>query len=61
MLIFSASLLFGQPLGTKNKNTIGRPIKINSTIMIAAAAAPPVFLLVIELGAGVTFGTVTFG
>ena len=50
-------LLFGQHLGITNKTTTGSKTKTSSTIMIAAAAAPPELLL-LELAAGVTFGTV---
>lgn len=53
-------MLFGQHFGITNKTTTGRTTKTSSTIMIAAAAAPPEFLL-LELSAGVTFGTVTIG
>ena len=61
LLTFFAKLLFGKHLGITNKTKTGSTTKKTSrTIMIAAAAAPPEFLL-LELAAGVTFGTVTIG
>ena len=61
LLTFFAKLLFGQHLGITNKTTTGRTTKTSKIIMIAAAAAPPEEFLLLELAAGVIFGTVTIG
>jgi len=54
---FIAALLFGQHLGTRNKNTTGIAIKtISKTIITAATAPPEPELYFCSVYDGVTFG-----